>query len=525
LLLPRLLLLLCLAVGLLAIAYAAAAHAREALGAASRAEERALRAELRERARRLAAELDAELRAAPPAATYDALGRLLRPAPPADARPFPAPVPWPASATIDAALADGGTGAARAVALVRKGVAEGDAALLDEALKDPALDGTDLSYLVRYEAFRLRDAHPDDLWVDDVSALLDGPSDRLGRMLLAAAGATPRVPRAERARLAALDPRPGVFQGDGAICRVTEEGGGFVLRRVDAEGLGRGPVPEPLPDPFGAIAVRGEVDALAVRARLAADRRRLYALYGLAALILVVGTAYAYVAIGRAARLARAKSDFVANITHELKTPLANIRLYGETIRDGRAGGEASEFVRTILDEAARLDVLVEGLLHVARGPRLSFERLDAGALLAEAEARWRPRLEREGFRFDVLAPPLPAVRGDREALLRALGNLLDNARKYAGTERRVELLGAASNGSVKLTVRDRGPGIPLPERARVLRPFVRLEAADRKETPGAGLGLSLAVSCMEAHGGRVEIEGGPLGGAAVSLVLPAEQP
>ncbi|MCK6458643.1 MAG: sensor histidine kinase, partial [Planctomycetes bacterium] len=82
-----------------------------------------------------------------------------------------------------------------------------------------------------------------------------------------------------------------------------------------------------------------------------------------------------------------------------------------------------------------------------------------------------------------------------------------------------VELSGAAENGSVRLTVRDRGPGIPAADRARVLEPFVRLSP----DGPGAGLGLSLAVSCMEAHGGRVEIGGGEGGGADVSLVLPAE--
>ncbi|MFI5403144.1 MAG: sensor histidine kinase, partial [Planctomycetota bacterium] len=281
----------------------------------------------------------------------------------------------------------------------------------------------------------------------------------------------------------------------------------LALHRVPLPDLGSGPVPEPLPDPFSGIVLRGAVDARAVTTRPG----RLYALYGLAALILVVGTAYAYVAIGRADRLARAKSDFVANITHELKTPLANIRLYGESLRDGRA---PAEWVQTILDEAARLDTLVEGLLHVARAPRLAFERLDPRALLAEAEARWRPRL---GASLKVAVPELPAVRGDREALLRALGNLLDNARKYGGGQ--VELSGAAENGSVRLTVADRGPGIPAADRERVLQPFVRLH----EDAPGAGLGLSLAVSCMEAHGGRVEIQGGAGGGAAVSLVLPAE--
>ena len=90
-------------------------------------------------------------------------------------------------------------------------------------------------------------------------------------------------------------------------------------------------------------------------------------------------------------------------------------------------------------------------------------------------------------------------------------------ARKYGGGH--VELEGAAENGSVRLTVSDRGPGIPLADRTRVGKPFVRLQT----DAPGAGLGLSLAVSCMEAHGGRVEIGEGPGGGAAVSLVLPAE--
>lgn len=503
--LPRLLLLLCLLVGLLAIAYAAAAHVREAEASVARVEERDVRADLRERGRRLAADLERALAAAPPAAVYDAEGNLLRPRPPATASSFPAPIPFPDGA-IDALLEGAPKGPGRALALLRKGTATKDPALLDEAVAEDALG--DLSYLARLEAFRLRGLPPDEAWRDDVSALLGGPSDALGLYLLAEAGVAPGIGREERARLAALRPRKGVSVEGGFVHLFGED---LVLRRVALLDLGHGPLPEPLPDPFGSVVLRGAVDSRAVSLRAGSERRRLYALYGLAAGILVLGTAYAYVAIGRAARLARAKSDFVANITHELKTPLANIRLYGESLRDGRA---PPEWVGTILDEAARLDALVEGLLHVARGPRLSFERIDPRALLAEAEARWRARL---GPSLVVAVPELPFVRGDREALLRALGNLLDNARKYGGGS--VELSGAAENGSVRLTVRDRGPGIPAADRARVLEPFVRLSP----DGPGAGLGLSLAVSCMEAHGGRVEIGEGAGGGAAVSLVLPAE--
>ena len=187
-LLPRLLLLLCLAVGLAAVGYAAAAHVREVEGSVARVEERELRAELRERGRQLAADLDARLRAAAPTALYDAHGNLLRPAPPAEASPFPAPIPFPKGA-IDALLADAPKGPGRALALVRKATATQDPVLLDEALEEDPLG--DLGYLVRLEAFRLRGVAPDADWIDDVSALLDGPSDALGRFLLASAGAAP----------------------------------------------------------------------------------------------------------------------------------------------------------------------------------------------------------------------------------------------------------------------------------------------------------------------------------------------
>jgi signal transduction histidine kinase len=147
---------------------------------------------------------------------------------------------------------------------------------------------------------------------------------------------------------------------------------------------------------------------------------------------------------------------------------------------------------------------------------------VDGARLLRETAEGWRPRLEREGFELAVETTELP-LRADAEALRRALDNLVDNARKYSGEDRRIELGGTIRDGEAWLTVRDHGPGIPVGERSRVLQPFHRLESADRKETAGTGLGLSLVVATMEAHGGRVEIESGGDQGACVSLVLPLE--
>lgn len=517
----RALLVLCLAVALGALWLAATRHLRELTASLQRAAERELRTDLRDRARRVADQLETLLAQTPVEATYSAGGRLLRPAPPGEARRWTPPFGTAATAFLrdgkpGEALAAAETSAERAAAQVALGEQHGDLAALQAALREEALQGTDLALWVR---LRLGEA---DL-ADDASALLGGPSHRLGEALLSALGAQPLLDRATRARLAALHPSPGVTLEPDAVIVTSTSGDTLTRKRIPAASLdlGAGPVAEPLPAPFAALAVRGWPPPVDARRQ----SRLLIGLYALAGLLLSLGTVYAWTATARALRLARAKSDFVANVTHELKTPLANIRLYAESLRDGRVReGERPEFLETILGESARLETLVQGLLDAARGPRLRREPLRPRDLITEAEARWRPRLEREGFVLTVSAPDLPPVSADREALLRALGNLLDNARKYGRADPRILLSGEASNGTVRLLVVDHGPGIPVGERGRVLKPFTRLESADRKETPGTGLGLSLAAACMEAHGGRVEIGGGAGEGARVALVLPAEK-
>ena len=521
------LLLLCLVVGLAVVVYACRAQLSDLEDSEWEAARRRMVFDLEAEASMMATVLTEKLDAAEIHAIYDAGGKLLRPAPPTQARPFESPVHSVALVLIGQGKLDEAERAATTSAeRVRVLLAKGDEASLDLALAEPAMAGTDLSYLVRKRRFELRGEEPDADWLDDVNALLDGPSDRFARTLLPPGrGWRVSSPR-ERHRLASITPTPGITidRDEEEVVRVTAEGDRLVMRRVQFHVNVRGEIEAPMPSPYRMLVRAGRINSEGVEARLVDQRPRVILLYVGVALLLMVGTIYAFLAIGRASRLSAAKTDFVANVTHELKTPIANIRLYAESLRAGRVRPEdEAEFLDTILDEGQRLESLVEGLLYAARGAKLEMRPIDPAALLRETESRWRPRLEKEGFALEARVPDLPPVRGDRDALLRALDNLLDNARKYGREDPRIELSGRADNGHVMLVVRDHGAGIPVGERKRVLRPFTRLESADRKETPGTGLGLSLVVSTMEAHAGSVKLAKGAGGGTEVTLVLPTD--
>jgi len=518
------LLLVCLAVGLVVVVSAASAQLRDLEDSLRENERRAAMAELREQAGERTRWLASQLSEGTPLATYSKDGQLLRPAPTAEVRAYEPPEHSVALVHLERGdMKEAWRAARTSEERVRVLLARGDPASLMQALDEPALKGTDLACMTRLQLFALRKRPPDRNWIDDVSALIGGPSDRFARALLRQAGVAPLGSPLQRQLLAGLTPRPDtVFIDRGYVYKAIPQGDGLELRRWRQQDFGDGDLVVALADPFSMVRVLGNIDEERVLAKARRQKPRVILMYSGAALLLIVGTVYAYLAISRAFRLTAAKSNFVANVTHELKTPLANIRLYAETLRAGRVRpGDEAEFLDTILDEGLRLESLIEGLLHAARGPRLEMTPLDPAALLREAAARWQPRLEQEGYVLTSETPELPTVRGDRAALLRAIDNLLDNARKYGRDDKRVELTGSTTNGHVRLIVRDHGSGIPVGDRERVLRPFARLESADRKETEGTGLGLSLVVTTMEAHGGRIELGRVAGGGTEAALVLP----
>lgn len=226
---------------------------------------------------------------------------------------------------------------------------------------------------------------------------------------------------------------------------------------------------------------------------------------------------------------ARRKTSFVANVSHEFKTPLTTIRLYAELLEQGRVRDETRRagYLRTIGAETQRLVRLVNNVLDFSRleqgNRQFMREPLDLRAELAAVLDAHAPRIAGAGLRLDreLPAAPLP-VTTDRDAFAQIVLNLLENACKYAaeGGEMTVALAHRAGGGAV-LRVLDRGPGVPAAHRGRIFEQFHRVDATLTAEKTGAGLGLSIARQLARGLGGDLRHAARADGGAAFILELP----
>ncbi len=254
-------------------------------------------------------------------------------------------------------------------------------------------------------------------------------------------------------------------------------------------------------------------------------------LYALSALLALTATAGLF-ALYRMAALAMAfaerRSNFVAAVTHELRTPVTAIRLYGEMLRDDLVPSEEKrrEYYRTITAESERLGRLVDDVLELARlekGARPM--QLAAGALgplVEEAVERMRPQAERAGFALrSAVEPGLPRVCFDRDALVQVLTNLVDNALKY-GRSGTIDVACRSDAGRVCLAVRDHGPGVASAQLPLLFEPFHRGDDERVRTTQGTGLGLALVRRLVERMGGEVEGRNAPGGGFEVRIALQA---
>ena len=231
----------------------------------------------------------------------------------------------------------------------------------------------------------------------------------------------------------------------------------------------------------------------------------------------------------RARELSRLKSDFVANVSHELKTPLALIRLFAETLELGRVPSEdkARQYHRIINKESRRLTQLINNILDFSRieagRKEYRFQPGDVGAVVRDVIDAYRFPIEQQGFSLELeIADDLPELQIDPEALSQALLNLVNNAIKYSHEDKRIRV-GARRDGErVLVSVADSGIGIPRAEQKKIFEKFYRAESSLIHTTKGSGLGLALVRHIMEAHGGSVEVASQPGEGSTFTLVLPA---
>jgi two-component system, OmpR family, phosphate regulon sensor histidine kinase PhoR len=264
------------------------------------------------------------------------------------------------------------------------------------------------------------------------------------------------------------------------------------------------------------------------------ERRRLQemVMVGLSCVVVVAGIAVVIVAAERERRLSALKSDFVANVSHEFKTPLSLVRMFAELLLSGRVASDDKrrEYVQIILNESERLTGLIENVLDFARFERgksaFDFHEGDLGQTVARSVEFYRHRAERESVDLEVsIEGGLPPARFDDRAVELLVMNLLDNALKYAkeGKLIRVELL--RRSATLELRVVDRGPGIPAGERRRIFERFVRGKVGIEKQIRGSGIGLALVKHIAESHGGSAWVESEMGCGSTFVVTFPAAAP
>lgn len=228
----------------------------------------------------------------------------------------------------------------------------------------------------------------------------------------------------------------------------------------------------------------------------------------------------------------QAQRDLVANISHDLRTPLTSIRGWSQALLDGTAaGGDHQQQAATVIyAEAERMERMVEQLLDLARMEagqlQLARQPVDLGQLLTGVEESFRPRAQEKGVALVLALQPAPEVLGDRDRLTQVFANLLDNALSHtpAGGQIRLALY-LLSDGQVEVIVQDDGQGIPQEELSRIFERFYQVDKsrAASAEGRGSGLGLAIVRELVEAHGGQITARSAPGQDTVFAIRLPAK--
>ena len=281
-------------------------------------------------------------------------------------------------------------------------------------------------------------------------------------------------------------------------------------------------------DGFRGLALGIKYQGTSVQALGQTWMHRSFLILGILSLMIIGGLVLTKHVVSKEMALARLKSDFVSNVSHELRTPLALIRLYAETLELGRitTREKKQQYYRIIRKESERLTALINNILDFSRieagRKEYEFRETDMAELVHNTLDSYRYQIEQQGFAFEEsIDSNLPAVRVDREAIARALVNLVNNALKYSTDEKFLGVKLYRENGIVKLEVMDRGIGIARRDQSKIFEKFYRTGDPLVHNTKGSGLGLSLVRHITLAHGGEIAVESTPGKGSKFTLSLP----
>ncbi|MFC1452677.1 sensor histidine kinase [Verrucomicrobiota bacterium] len=237
----------------------------------------------------------------------------------------------------------------------------------------------------------------------------------------------------------------------------------------------------------------------------------------------------AVVLAGRKARLARRQADFIANVSHEFRTPLSAIRLYAQTLQSGKLGGDpeqTAQCLSTILRETEWLDVMIDRVLTWRASSRdmmtLEMDTRPVSQAVSDAVARFRTMVPADEMDFSCSIDSRLPVRHDASALNGVVLNLLTNAYKYTRKDKRISVDVRDEDGSAVIEVHDNGIGLTTAEMKRVFQPFYRAERQDGGGTSGAGLGLAIAQYLVNRHDGTIDVRSESGKGSTFSIRLPA---
>jgi signal transduction histidine kinase len=396
------------------------------------------------------------------------------------------------------------------------------------------LRGTSLKRLIQVEEQSIRFAEQ----FPAIEKFNDWQSDRLQPLALGTDPLYGVSHRADRGTCVALVSRAHLtrlladyapsFQDANVDCRILDEAGHLVagVGETSREPCAAGAVGPHFPGWTIQLFFKGG-DVFFEQA--ASEQIAIYTWTGVLFIVLILASgAVAAKSIGHQIRLNKLKNDFIATVTHELKTPLASMRVLVDTLLEGnyRDQNQVTEYLQLVSRENERLSRLIDNFLTFSRMERnkqaFQMRQVSPVSIAHAAAEAVKTKLGRGHCCFETDIPDqLPEIRADHDALVTVLVNLLDNAYKYSYDEKQIRLSVTGDDGSVRFTVSDNGLGIPRRALKRIFQRFYQVDRSLTRRAEGCGLGLSIAKFIVDAHQGTITVESKPGQGSTFTVRIP----